>query len=191
MIHTARQQAPLKEDSAKSCLACPPVRWSRTGHARLIRLDQSPLQRDQISVWLSSPSLLAIEVRASPRNSDRRAWPRDIWDRRRCGLFPGTATCARRCEIERCRILRSRLCPRWRASIGLCTISGTGSLCRFDGRSHARLHQSVLGRVPRNLEWTDQARGPANASIAFPQRLRRLFSPAAKKRHSSRGKKAG
>jgi uncharacterized protein (DUF736 family) len=28
------------------------------------------------------------------------------------------------------------------------------------------------------------------ASIAFPQRLRRLFSPAAKRRHSSRGKKA-
>jgi hypothetical protein len=46
------------------------------------------------------------------------------------------------------------------------------------------------GRVPRNLEWTDQARGPAEASIAFPQRLRRLFSPAAKWRHSSRDKKA-
>jgi hypothetical protein len=28
------------------------------------------------------------------------------------------------------------------------------------------------------------------ASIAFPQRLRRLFSPAAKRRHSSRDKKA-
>jgi hypothetical protein len=37
----------------------------------------------------------------------------------------------------------------------------------------------------------DQARGTAKASIAFPQRLRLLFSPAAK-RHSSREvKKAG
>jgi uncharacterized protein (DUF736 family) len=31
------------------------------------------------------------------------------------------------------------------------------------------------GRVPRNLESTDQAQGPAEASIAFPQRLGRLF----------------
>jgi len=46
-------------------------------------------------------------------------------------------------------------------------------------------------RVQRNLEWADQARGPARASIAFPQRLRLLFSPAAKWRHSSRYKKAG
>jgi hypothetical protein len=45
---------------------------------------------------------------------------------------------------------------------------------------------SFTARVPRNLEWADQARGPANASIAFLQRLRRLFSPAAKERHSSR-----
>jgi uncharacterized protein (DUF736 family) len=32
----------------------------------------------------------------------------------------------------------------------------------------------------------DQAGGTARASIAFPQRPRRLFSPAAKRRHSSR-----
>jgi len=46
------------------------------------------------------------------------------------------------------------------------------------------------GLSPRNLEWTDQ--GPRNgcASIAFRQRLGRLFSPAAKARHSSRDKKA-
>jgi Protein of unknown function (DUF736) len=42
------------------------------------------------------------------------------------------------------------------------------------------------GRTSRNLERTDQARGPAEASIAFPHRLGRLFSPAAKARHSSR-----
>jgi hypothetical protein len=45
---------------------------------------------------------------------------------------------------------------------------------------------SFVVRVQRILEWADQARGPANASIAFPQRLRLLFSPAAKGRHSSR-----
>jgi len=45
---------------------------------------------------------------------------------------------------------------------------------------------SFMGGVQRNLEWADQARGPASASIAFPQRLRLLFSPAAKRRHSSR-----
>jgi len=51
---------------------------------------------------------------------------------------------------------------------------------------------SFIGRAQRNLEWADQARGPANASIAFPQRLRQLFSSAAKWRHSSReDKKAG
>src|SRR5882757_4969376 len=48
----------------------------------------------------------------------------------------------------------------------------------------------LIGASPRNLEWTDQARGPAKASIAFPQRLRRFFSPATKRRHSSRDKKA-
>jgi len=46
------------------------------------------------------------------------------------------------------------------------------------------------GRVPRNLEWTDQGPSDGKASIAFPQRLGRLFSPAAKRRHSSRTKKA-
>ncbi|MDB5605200.1 MAG: hypothetical protein JWP25_2100 [Bradyrhizobium sp.] len=35
-------------------------------------------------------------------------------------------------------------------------------MCRFDSRSHAHLHQSVFGRVPRNLEWTDHARGAAS-----------------------------
>jgi hypothetical protein len=49
---------------------------------------------------------------------------------------------------------------------------------------------SFMERVQRNLEWADQARGMAKTSIAFPQRLRRLFSPAAKRRHSSRDKKA-
>jgi uncharacterized protein (DUF736 family) len=44
----------------------------------------------------------------------------------------------------------------------------------------------LTGAYPRNLEWTDQARGPAKASIAFPQRLRPAFFPAAKGRHSSR-----
>jgi len=39
---------------------------------------------------------------------------------------------------------------------------------------------SFMGGVQRNLEWADQARGTARASIAFPQRLRQLFSPAAK-----------
>jgi hypothetical protein len=39
---------------------------------------------------------------------------------------------------------------------------------------------SFTSRVLCNLEWADQARGAARASIAFPQRLRRLFSPAAK-----------
>jgi uncharacterized protein (DUF736 family) len=45
---------------------------------------------------------------------------------------------------------------------------------------------SVYGRVPRNLEWTDQGPRDGCASIAFPQRLGRLFSPAAKRRHSAR-----
>ncbi len=48
------------------------------------------------------------------------------------------------------------------------------------------------GARPTQLEWADQARGTARASIAFPQRLRLLFSPAAGGRHSSReDKKAG
>jgi Protein of unknown function (DUF736) len=34
-----------------------------------------------------------------------------------------------------------------------------------------------MGASSRNLEWTDQARGPAEASIAFPQRLRPAFFP--------------
>ena len=38
-----------------------------------IRLVQSPLRRDQISVKLRSPSLFASEAVASPRNSDRRS----------------------------------------------------------------------------------------------------------------------
>jgi hypothetical protein len=51
---------------------------------------------------------------------------------------------------------------------------------------------SFMARDQRNLEWADQARGTAIASIAFPQRLRLLFSPAAEVRHSSReAKKAG
>jgi hypothetical protein len=45
---------------------------------------------------------------------------------------------------------------------------------------------SFMARVARNLEWADQAQGTAKASIAFPQRLRLLFSRAAKRRHSSR-----
>src|SRR5882672_969167 len=49
---------------------------------------------------------------------------------------------------------------------------------------------SFCGRVPRSLEWTDQGPRDGCASIAFPQRLGRLFSPAAKRRHSSRDKKA-
>ena len=44
---------------------------------------------------------------------------------------------------------------------------------------------SFMARVPRNLEWTDQVRGTAKASIDFPQRLLLLFSPAANRRHSS------
>jgi uncharacterized protein (DUF736 family) len=36
------------------------------------------------------------------------------------------------------------------------------------------------GAYPRNHEWTDQGPRTGNASIVFPQRLRRLFSPAAK-----------
>jgi hypothetical protein len=46
------------------------------------------------------------------------------------------------------------------------------------------------GAYPRNLEWTEQGPRGGYASIAFPQRLRRLFSPAANGRHSSRDKKA-
>jgi uncharacterized protein (DUF736 family) len=49
---------------------------------------------------------------------------------------------------------------------------------------------SFCGRVSRSLEWTDQGPRDGCASIAFPQRLGRLFSPAAKRRHSSRDKKA-
>jgi uncharacterized protein (DUF736 family) len=45
------------------------------------------------------------------------------------------------------------------------------------------------GRARRNLEWTDQGPRDGYASIAFPQRLGRLLSPAAKGRHSSRTKK--
>jgi hypothetical protein len=51
---------------------------------------------------------------------------------------------------------------------------------------------SFVARVQRKLEWADQARRTARASIAFPQGLRLLFSPAAEVRHSSRDtKKAG
>jgi uncharacterized protein (DUF736 family) len=45
---------------------------------------------------------------------------------------------------------------------------------------------SVMGSRPTHPRLADQARGTARASIAFPQRLRLLFSPAAKRRHSSR-----
>src|SRR3954466_1306019 len=41
-------------------------------------------------------------------------------------------------------------------------------------------------RAQRPLEWAHQARETVRASIAFPQRLRLLFSPAAKWRHSPR-----
>ena len=63
-------------------------------------------------------------------------------------------------------------------------------MCVDDGGSHGGLHQSVYGRSPRNLEWADQGPRDGYASIAFPQRLGRFFSPAAKGRHSSRDKKA-
>src|SRR5467141_2860373 len=36
---------------------------------------------------------------------------------------------------------------------------------------------SFCGRVPRSLEWTDQGPRDGCASIAFPQRLGRLFFP--------------
>jgi len=36
---------------------------------------------------------------------------------------------------------------------------------------------SFRARVQRNLEWADQARGTAKASIAFPQRLKPAFFP--------------
>ncbi|WP_229160200.1 hypothetical protein, partial [Bradyrhizobium brasilense] len=36
---------------------------------------------------------------------------------------------------------------------------------------------SFMARVQRNLEWADQARGTAKASIAFPQRLKPAFFP--------------
>jgi hypothetical protein len=49
---------------------------------------------------------------------------------------------------------------------------------------------SFTSVVQSNLEWVDQARGTARASIAFPQRLRLLFSPAEKGRHSSRKQKS-
>jgi uncharacterized protein (DUF736 family) len=46
------------------------------------------------------------------------------------------------------------------------------------------------GRAPRNLEWTDQAREPATPRSPSRNGYDLLFSPAAKGRHSSRGKKA-
>jgi len=38
---------------------------------------------------------------------------------------------------------------------------------------------SFMVRVQRNLEWLIRPEGRPKASIAFPQRLRLLFSPAA------------
>jgi hypothetical protein len=64
-------------------------------------------------------------------------------------------------------------------------------LWQFNADGHGGFRWLPLGRRPRCLEWADQARGTARASIAFPQRLRRLLSPAAKGRHSSRDKQAG
>jgi hypothetical protein len=69
-------------------------------------------------------------------------------------------------------------------------IGGARSLSVAGGVGHCGLHQFVYGRVRRNLEWTDQGPSDGYASIAFPQRLGRLFSPAAKRCHSSRDKKA-
>src|SRR5450631_569456 len=72
---------------------------------------------------------------------------------------------------------KSRFHLRGCVSASLCAIGDAVSLCGDDDGSHGVLHQSVDGRVPRNLEWTDQARGPAKASIAFPQRLKPAFFP--------------
>jgi hypothetical protein len=77
-----------------------------------------------------------------------------------------------------------------RVSASLGAIGDAISLSGGNGGSHGGLHQSVYGRVPRNLESTDQGPRGGYASIAFPQRLGQLFSPAAKGRHSSRDKKA-
>src|SRR3989442_2179697 len=51
------------------------------------------------------------------------------------------------------------------------------SVFGFNADSRDYLRHLFAGGVPRNLEWTDQARGTARASIVFPQRLRRLLSP--------------
>jgi hypothetical protein len=48
----------------------------------------------------------------------------------------------------------------------------------------------VHGRLPTQPRMDGSGPRAGNASIAYPQRLRRLFSPAAKGRHSSRDKKA-
>jgi uncharacterized protein (DUF736 family) len=63
------------------------------------------------------------------------------------------------------------------------------SLCGDDGSADGGLHQSVYGRLRRNLEWTDQARRAATPRSPSRNGYGRLFSPAAKWRHSSRKKK--
>src|SRR5215207_8514328 len=74
----------------------------------------------------------------------------------------------------------------------MCSTDQAVSLCCGDTGSHVCVRQFVHGSRPPQPRMADQARGAAKASIAFPQRLRLLFSPAAKARHSSREvKKAG
>jgi hypothetical protein len=94
-------------------------------------------------------------------------------------------------EIESCHFLTSRLCfidgeaSVFARSVRPCPCAGSVAAVMVVSISP---FMGALLTQPRM-----DGSGPRDgcASIAFPQRLRRLFSPAAKWRHSSRGKKAG
>ena len=96
----------------------------------------------------------------------------------------GTRMRAHRCKFEGCRAHVGSLSSLMRQQASLSSVRPFSC----DGRmiAHDISRSSLMCRVLCNLEWSDQARGTASASIAFPQQLLRLFSPAAKRRHSSR-----
>jgi hypothetical protein len=63
------------------------------------------------------------------------------------------------------------------ACVRNCSIHPVPVLCWRRTVAKVVFVSSFMARVPRNLEWADQARGTAKASIAFPQWLRLLFFP--------------
>ena len=127
---------------------------------RAYRCWRAVIPETEVGPMLSPGVFLAPSTGAPRRVTMHRHSP----GRASVGVERGRKSCCdRRCQVLECR------CWRWSWwSSSICLMGAHLKQPRMDGSG------------PR----------AGSASIAFPQRLRRPFSPAAKGRHSSRNKKA-